>query len=321
MPRTFLAEALPALAFDGASFPISPVVLDKAEFLLGRWALRACEHVDVNRDLAAYMRSGDPSIIAGNPMIRMWTPGQRSKWLGEARHKLFGQGRLLDFRIISIRLFLSRQHTNPSSVRHAFGRAGMGKPEADLFLALMADRPTREGFRLYLEPLSQPLVAADLTLCPDIIRRQLAEDVVTYKLRQAAMAKVATKLSFIAKSNFGVSLSDLATDALMRGLAYYLRSRPTYSRLHAANMAKSAMDGAVHGLIEYWTDPARARMEATPHGWSVKITSFDEIPGFDATSSITMETNYGIPEIEDAGEEEGRENEEEANAVEEGASV
>lgn len=289
MPKSFIDAALPVNPYPSATFNITPSVRAQAEFLLGGWALRALSHVDVNRGLSAFVGSGCPSIRAGNPYMLLWTPAQRTVWLGEGRHVLFGQSRLFDFRIIGIRLFLARQHTKRPEVMRAFGKAGLTKADADLYLALMADRTIRENFADYLKPLRDPIVAADLTLCPDRIRKELAEDVVRFKLRQAAMAKVsARKLNFVAKSNLGVTLADLATDALLRGLAYYLRARPTYSRLHAANMAKSAMDGAVHALLDYWTHPDRARMEATPDGWTVKITSFEELPGFEATSSITM---------------------------------
>mgnify|MGYP000337722943 CR=1 FL=1 len=290
MPKTFIDAALPARPHPSANYPVTPIVRAHAEFLIGAWALRAYSHVDVNRGLTELMTSGDPSVRAGNPFMLLWTPAQRTAWLGEARHDLFGQGQLLDFRILGIRLFLARQHTKRSIVMRTFGRAGFGKADAELYLALMADKTVRANFEAYLKPLRDPLVAADLTLCPERIRKEMAEDVVRFKLRQAAMAKVsARKLNFVAKSNLGVTLADLATDALLRGLAYYMRARPTYSRLHAANMAKSAMDGAVHALLEYWTNPDRARMEATPDGWTVKITSFDEMPGFEATTSITMQ--------------------------------
>lgn len=290
MPQSFIRAALPSLPHPTASYQVSPSVIAQAEFALGAWALRAFSHVDANRRVSAFVSSRQPSVIAGNPYMLLWSPAQRTAWLGSARHNLFGQSRLLDFRILGIRLLLAKQHGKRSSVAHAFGRYGLASEDVELYMALMADREIRDRFEEYLKPIENVVVAADLALCPDQVRKELAEDVVRFKLRQAAMAKVsARKLNFVAKSNFGVSMADLATDALFRGLAYYYRARPTYSRLHAANMAKSAMDGAVHALLDYWTDPVRSRMEATEHGWTVKVTSFDEMPGFDATESITME--------------------------------
>lgn len=268
---------VPAGSSSGDAQPISPSALASGELALGAWAIRAFSHVDAARYFRANSNSGAPE--PGHPLMLLWTNSQRNAWLAQGRRKLFASGSLLDFRLFALRRYLmlgKGQTFRASSV----ASIPNGLSEADVLLLerLLALPAIRKGMEAYASPLfKDQKVAAEFTLDPDVIRAQCEEDVVAYNLVSAARSKAGYRLRFVAKHN-NLDLSDLGNELLVRGLAYYYRARPTLPRLHAVNMAKSAMDGALHEALAYWTHPDRARLEATPDGWSSKIMSFEDLP-------------------------------------------
>lgn len=253
------------------SFHLSEDLLHEAEFALFQWAIGARSSADINGLFSAVC--GEQWAIMTSPGLSEWHPTARRAWLSDLRWRAFGSFDTLRLRLAVTSMLLRQIEGHADAIRN-MKALGFGREEALLYVELLADDNARRAAFNGLEPLMDPKVKADFTLDPKVIALQMVEDFESRKMAAAARAKV-HRLRVFAKHN-RFDRDDMANEVLSRAVGYYYLSRPFKTRLHAQNMAKSAMDGRVSQLIKYYTNPDRARIVKDGVGSSVVVLSLQD---------------------------------------------
>lgn len=251
-------------------FMPSPAVLFEAEIGLTAWAVGAMDSNEAVKYVQAFCRK--EHVVAEDPRILRWNARSQREWLAQARGAMFSKHETLLLRSVYLRILINRV-TDKDAIRGMFTTCGFHEEDIRI-LEAMQDSSVWSMLASRMATLRRtPDAAKDFTIDPERIREQANEDVVTYKLRQAA-SRAAYNIRFLAKAS-NESLESIAADLLLRGIQYYIHARPWKSRAHAANLAKSAMHGGSQQLIAYWTSPDRARIRADGDGFQLT-----EIGGF-----------------------------------------
>lgn len=233
------------------------------------------------------------------PELKAWTGRERRAWLAAARWELFPLFDCVTLRCAWLTAALNQIDTARSAER-VFKRYALDESYASLYMAFVDDASAVSELVEACEVFRDPAVMRDFTLNHTLIQAQAAIDFKRFNLWAAARAKASHKLSFVVKYS-GVSRDDLANDLLTRAMGYYYRARPFKHRLHAANVAKAAMDGGVQQMLAYYTDTSRARIVADgTDGYKTTIVPLtpNSVGGEHDDSDSTSEDGHIAYEVE-----------------------
>lgn len=275
------------------SFRLSEDLLHEAEFNLFQWAIGARSSADINGQFGS--ACSERWAVKTSPGIEDWHPTYRRAWLSELRWRAFNSFDTLRLRLAVTNMLLRQVEGHIEAIR-GMKSFGFGREEALLYVEMLADDNARRAAFNAMEPLTDPKINADLTFDPKLIALQMAEDFDKRKMAAAARAKVHRLRVFVEHNRF--DRTDMINEVLSRAVGYYYLSRPFKTRLHAQNMAKSAMDGRVSQLIKYFKDPSRARIVKDGVGSRVVVLSLQD---FDVGNN--SEHDHHDDEAECAGQQ------------------
>lgn len=182
------------------------------------------------------------------------------------KDNLFCSYDLVLYKLATIRCLL--QNYNPNKHWHQIGDVfeSYGLPREDRLLYTFLYYNDADEFIDLLSKIEDPI---PLTI--DGLRKESEKNLL--RMRKASVSYSSYKLTFVAKGN-RYDKKDLANDLLTRGIQAYYWVRPFYSQPHAINYACSAMRGWTQCLIDYYTDPTRARIYSTEDGYKNTITDY-----------------------------------------------
>lgn len=186
--------------------------------------------------------------------------------ISEIKDNIFCSYDLVLYKLATIRCLL--QNYNPTNHWHLIGDVfeGYGLPREDRLLYAFLYHNDVDEFIDLLSRVEDPV---PLTI--DGLRQEANKNLL--RMQKASVSYSSYKLTFVAKGN-RFDKKDLANDLLTRGIQAYYWVRPFYNQLHAINYACNAMRGWSQCLIDYYTDPSRARIYSTDEGFENTITDY-----------------------------------------------
>lgn len=258
MPNTLIHQHLKQeiTLLTGKTLVLPERVMQEAEYLLALDAVGIRDSTQIKTAFNAFVSMEQLDA----PELKAWTGRERRAWLAEARWSIFPLFDCVTLRCAWLTAALNQIDTHRSAER-VFMRYALSDEYARLYMAFVDDASAVSDMVGACEVFRDPAVLLDFTLDHRLIQAQADIDFKRFKLWPAARAKASHKPAFIAKY-CGVSRDDLANDLIARAMGYYYRARPFKHRLHAANVAKAAMDGGVQQMLAYYTDASRARIVA-----------------------------------------------------------
>ena len=102
-------------------------------------------------------------------------------------------------------------------------------------------------------------------LSTEVLRRETDDPKFFKEIRNTASYFASNKIAFIAHGN-RFTVEDLRHDLMMRATQAYYWVRPFYSKLHALNYAKRAIQGWAWCLKDHYNDPSRERTRPDGYG-------------------------------------------------------
>lgn len=186
-----------------------------------------------------------------------------SSEITDIKNSIFSSYDMVTYKLATIKCVLKALHPTRDweKIGDIFESYGIDRNDRILYCFLYHNK----DISLFIDMLKG--VQDGVGLSEDSLRKEVDEGTTAYRrMRNAASSYASKKLTFIAKGNRFES-KDMARDLLMRGIQAYYWVRPFYSKAHAINYACSAMKGWALCLIEYYTDPVRARVYTTPDGY------------------------------------------------------
>lgn len=117
-------------------------------------------------------------------------------------------------------------------------------------------------------------VFSEKDLSYSALKRELTTDDLK-SLMKCAGYYASNKLSFITSSN-RFSHADMTSELFSNAFPAYFWVRPFYSKAHALNYTKASIRNWTQRLIQYYTDPKRARMIAEEDGYTNITKDLDD---------------------------------------------
>lgn len=286
------------------SIELPTLVLDEAAYLLAIECLGAVSSTDIKTNFNDFINSA--YVLSQYPDLKLWEPKSRREWLAEARWRSFYSFDCVTLRCAWVTALLQQTATRAACER-VFQRFGLNDSYVRLYMECLKDTEVLNNISLmFHHSFTSETVLSEFTLDPIKLHAEMEQDFKSRKMWAAARAKAGAKLSFIAKYD-AVSRDDLASDLLVRAIAYYFKARPFYTRLHAANKAKAAMDGGVQQrLAQHNADPIRGGIRSDRTGYMttfVQLTHESSEDNHEAFEDSSHPPSEAIDEVDRAAVE------------------